>query len=124
VPAILVVEDSFAMRSFVRASLEELEGLDVSVAENGFEALRILPRRRFDLILTDINMPDINGLELIRFVRQSEQHRETPIIIISTDTSPRDRERAVALGATDYLVKPFTAEALREVVGRQLRVAH
>ncbi|MBI2895267.1 MAG: response regulator [Deltaproteobacteria bacterium] len=119
-PAILVVEDSPAMRAFVRASLEPIESCDVALAENGFEALRVLPRRRYDLIVTDINMPDINGLELIRFVRQSESHRDVPIVIISTDASPRDRERAIALGATDYLVKPFSADDLRAVVEKRL----
>lgn len=118
--AILVVEDSSAMRAFVRASLEPIAGCEVAVAENGFEALRVLPRRHYDLILTDINMPDINGLELIRFVRRSESHRHTPIVIISTDGSARDRERALALGATEYVVKPFTAEGLRAIVERQL----
>lgn len=121
--AILVVEDSPAMRSFVRASLEGIDGCEVLLAANGFEALRVLPRRRYDVIVTDINMPDINGLELIRFVRASELHRETPIVIISTDAAERDRERALALGADEYVVKPFTAEELRAIVERRLASA-
>jgi two-component system, chemotaxis family, chemotaxis protein CheY len=120
VSAILVVEDSPAMRSFVRASLETIAGCEILLAANGFEALRVLPRRRYDVIVTDINMPDINGLELIRFVRASELHRDTPIVIISTDGAERDRERALRLGADEYVVKPFTAEALRAIVERQL----
>jgi len=120
VSAILVVEDSAAMRSFVRACLEELDGCEVLLASNGFEALRVLPRRRYDLIVTDINMPDINGLELIRFVRVSELHRDTPIVIISTDRGEKDRERALALGANEYVIKPFSAEQLRGIVQRQL----
>jgi two-component system, chemotaxis family, chemotaxis protein CheY len=108
------------MRSFVRACLEGLDGCEVTLAANGFEALRALPRRQIDLIVTDINMPDINGLELIRFVRVSEVHRDTPIVIISTDGGERDRERAMALGANEYVCKPFTAEQLRAIVERQL----
>ena len=108
------------MRSFVRACLEELAGCEILLAANGFEALRILPRRRYDLIVTDINMPDINGLELIRFVRVSELHRDTPIVIISTDGAERDRERALALGANDYVTKPFSADELRGIVERHL----
>lgn len=108
------------MRSFVRASLESIDGCEVLLAANGFEALRVLPRRRYDLIVTDINMPDINGLELIRFVRASELHRETPIVIISTDGAERDRERAMQLGADEYVVKPFTADELRAIVERRL----
>jgi len=90
--------------------------MQVSEAQSGFDALRILPRERFDLLLVDINMPNINGLELISFIRRSETHRDTPLLIISTEASERDRERAMTLGATAYLAKPFTAEALAEAV--------
>jgi len=108
------------MRAFVQASLEGIAGCELQLAANGFEALRALPRRRYDVIVTDINMPDINGLELIRFIRTSDVHRTTPIVVISTDGSARDRDRALALGAQDYLVKPFGAEDLRRVVDRAL----
>lgn len=117
------------MRALVRAMLEDPEfadglgGIEVSEASCGFEAMRLLPRGRFALVVTDINMPDINGLELIRFVRASELHRETPIVIISTDAAERDRERALALGADEYVVKPFTAEELRAIVERRLASA-
>src|SRR5687767_13148539 len=105
-PRILVVEDSFSMRSFVRTTLEsEASGLaevEVVEAQSGFDALRLLPRGPYDLVITDINMPDINGLELISFIRKSEQHRATPILIISTQGSERDRERGMSLGADAY----------------------
>jgi two-component system chemotaxis response regulator CheY len=119
---VLVVEDSPAMRAFVRAALEE-GGLDVSEARNGFEALRLLPRERFDLVVTDINMPDIHGLELIALMRKSDAHRTTPVIIVSTEGSERDRDRGMALGANAYLSKPFEPEALRDAVQRVLRGA-
>ncbi|MGE0784504.1 MAG: response regulator [Sandaracinaceae bacterium] len=110
---VLVVEDSSAMRAFVRAALEEGDIVQQVVeAASGFEALRILPRERFDLAIVDINMPDVNGLELIRFMRQSDAHRETPLLIISSEASARDRERGLSLGANGYLAKPFTAEQL------------
>lgn len=110
---ILVVEDSSAMRAFVRAALEEAEVVrEVVEASSGFEALRILPRESFDLAVVDINMPDVNGLELIRFMRGSEAHKETPLLVISSEASERDRERGLSLGANAYLAKPFTAEAL------------
>ena len=117
---ILVVEDSFSMRSFVRSALEsggaEFEGIDIVEAAGGFEALRLLPRGPYDLVVTDINMPDINGLELIQFIRSNEHHRSTPILLISTQSSERDRERGLLLGANGYLVKPFTPEELRSRV--------
>jgi two-component system chemotaxis response regulator CheY len=119
VPKILVVEDSFAMRSFVRTALEsggDLGDVDVVEASGGFEALRLLPRGPYDLVVTDVNMPDINGLELIQFVRNNEHHRATPILLISTQSSERDRTRALALGADGYVAKPFTPEELRSRV--------
>ena len=77
---ILVVEDSSAMRAFVRAALEEAEIVrEVVEAASGFEALRVLPREAFELAIVDINMPDVNGLELIRFMRGSEAHKRTPL---------------------------------------------
>jgi len=122
-PRILVVEDSFSMRAFVRSTLEmdsTLEGVEVVEAASGFDALRLLPRGRYDLVITDINMPDINGLELVRFMRQSEAHRSTPVLLISTQSSERDRERGLSLGANSYLAKPFSPEALQKEAGRYL----
>ncbi|HEY0468589.1 MAG TPA: response regulator, partial [Polyangiaceae bacterium] len=114
---ILVVEDSASMRSFVRNALESdprsPAGVDVVEASSGFEALRLLPRGPYDLVITDINMPDINGLELISFIRKSESHKTTPVLIISTQSSERDRARGLSLGANGYLIKPFSQEALQ-----------
>ena len=117
---VLVVEDSAAMRTFIASTIEEIEGVAASQAGSGFEALKMLPQRQFDLVITDINMPDINGLELIRFIRDNDRYRATPLIIISTESSQRDRERGLALGANAYLVKPFEPEALKEAVERYL----
>ena len=118
---VLVVEDSAAMRTFIESTNEELDGVAASQAGSGFEALKILPQRQFDMVITDINMPDINGLELIRFIRDNERYRTTPLIIISTESSQRDRERGLALGANAYLVKPFEPEELKETVERYLK---
>jgi two-component system chemotaxis response regulator CheY len=124
---VLVVEDSAAMRSFVRAALES-EGdsasdgpIEVVEASSGFEALRLLPRGPYDCVVTDINMPDINGLELVNFIRKSEHHRNTPLIIISTQASERDKLRGIALGADSYLAKPFEADDLRKLVVAHLQ---
>jgi two-component system chemotaxis response regulator CheY len=117
---ILLVEDSAAMRTYVRASLEGTpdlgDDLEIVEAASGFDALRLLPRASYDLVITDINMPDINGLELVRFVRKSERHREIPLLIISTQSSEKDRDRGLALGADWFLAKPFTPEELRHAV--------
>ncbi len=114
---ILIVEDSETMRSLLAASLEDLDiPVKISEASSGFEALRILPREDFDLVVTDINMPDINGLELVSFVRSNERYRSIPLVIVSTEGSSRDRDKGLGLGADAYLVKPFEPEALRQIV--------
>ena len=120
---VLIVEDSLSMRTFVRSALEAETGfgeVEVVEASSGFDALRLLPRGPYDLVITDINMPDINGLELVQFIRKSERHRETPILLISTQSSERDRERGLSLGANAYLAKPFTPELLRQEAARFL----
>ena len=124
VPRILIVEDSPTMRSLLTSSLEELEGA-VKIVEvgSGFEALRHLPRERFDLIVTDINMPDINGLELVSFVKNNAAYRDIPLVIVSTERSERDRDKGLGLGADAYLVKPFEPEALRDIARRLLEGA-
>lgn len=113
---ILVADDSPTMRSLIVSTLDALEEFELIEATNGFEAMRALPREKVDLVLTDINMPDINGLELIRFVRSNPLYKETPLIIISTEGSDKDREKGLALGADAYLVKPFKPEDLQQLV--------
>jgi two-component system chemotaxis response regulator CheY len=118
---ILIVEDSATMRSLLVSTLAELGiAAKITEASSGFEALRLLPREAFDLILTDINMPDINGLELVSFVKGNAVYRRIPLVIISTEGSERDRQRGLALGADAYLVKPFEPESLRDVIAALL----
>ena len=125
-----MVEDSASTRSLVRAILEDpapeararLGPLEVTEAQSGFDAMRLLPRARYDLIITDINMPDVNGLELISFIRKSEHYRTTPLVIISTQATERDVERGRKLGADAYVPKPFDPELLRETCARLLAV--
>lgn len=121
---ILLVEDSASTRSFIRSALEaELTGvgpIEIVEASSGFDALRLLPRGHYELVITDINMPDINGLELIQFIRRSDRHKATPLVIISTQASERDRERGLSLGANDFLAKPLTSDQLVSTVQRLL----
>ena len=122
---ILIVEDSETMRSLLAASLEDLDiPVKITEAPSGFEALRILPREDFDLVVTDINMPDINGLELLSFVRSNERYRSIPLVIVSTEGSSRDRDKGLGLGADAYLAKPFEPEALRQIVRDLLAGRH
>ena len=115
-PRILIVEDSPTMRALLSSALEELEGsVKIVEAESGFEALRLLPRERWDLIVTDVNMPDINGLELVSFAKGNAAYANVPLIIVSTEGSDRDRAKGIELGADAYLVKPFEPEDLRGI---------
>lgn len=115
---VLVVEDSASMRNLLVTTVEGLGGIRVVAAANGFDALKLLPRGDFDLIITDINMPDINGLELIRFIKQHPRYVNTPLVIVTSEGSEQDRDRGLALGVDDYLVKPFEpAELQRRVRG-------
>jgi two-component system chemotaxis response regulator CheY len=103
----------------VRAILEDpafsgaVGAVEITEAQSGFDAMRLLPRARYDLIITDINMPDVNGLELIHFIRKSENYRTTPLLIISTQATERDVERGKKLGADAYVPKSFSPELLR-----------
>ena len=108
------------MRALIVSTISAMGDYQTVEAANGFEALRILPREKVDLIITDINMPDINGLELVSFIRSNENYRETPLFIISTEGSERDREKGLALGANAYLVKPFAPDHLQALIREYL----
>jgi two-component system, chemotaxis family, chemotaxis protein CheY len=120
---VLIVEDSTASREFIASTIEQIEGLETICTGSGFEALKLLPRHRFDLIITDINMPDINGLELINFVKKNPNYRETPLIIVTAEGREQDRERGLELGATEFLVKPLAPDHLSSLVRRYLKLA-
>jgi len=107
-------------RSLVRAVASEVEDVETFEAQSGFEALKMLPARKYDLIITDINMPDINGLELVSFVKKDERYNNIPMLIISTERSEVDKKRGMEIGADAYLSKPFTAEELSEMIQRFL----
>ena len=115
---VLLVEDSRAVRSFVCSILESAGDYDVHEVENGFEALRALPRTDYALIVTDVNMPDVNGIELTRFVRGQAKLADIPVLVISTDASHPDTERAMAAGANAFLAKPFTAAQFLDALAR------
>ena len=120
---ILIVEDSKASRELITATVESIPGLEALSTSSGLEALKLLPRHTFSLIITDINMPDINGLELIRFIKQNPALRDTPLFIVTTEGREKDRDRGLALGAAEYLIKPFSPQSLEGLVRRYLKLA-
>ena len=115
---IMIVDDSPAMRAFIRRviGLSELEVADCLEASNGLEALEILGTEKIDAILTDINMPVMDGEEFLRRLSEDESLRPIPVIVVSTDASDCRMERMKTLGARGYLGKPFRPEELRAVI--------
>ena len=114
--SILIVEDSSTTRALIRAIIEEMGDFQTVEARSGFDALKLLPTQDFDLIITDINMPDINGLELINFMKNNPKYRDLPLIIVSTERGEEDKKRGMALGAVAYITKPFNADELQKVI--------
>ena len=118
---VLVVDDSPTMRSLIVTTIEDLDGFEAVEVQNGIEALKILPTRKFDLIITDINMPNINGLEVVSFVKGHPQYKEIPLIIVSTEQGEKEVKKALALGASEYLTKPFHPDTLTKIVKKVLK---
>ena len=118
----LVVEDSKTMRAMLAESLTRIPGMEVVEAENGLAGIRALATQQFDLVVTDVNMPVMDGLKLVRHVRGDPRHEKTPIVIITTESAPNDRDRAMALGANAYIEKPIQAPRVIRAVKRLLEV--
>ena len=121
VKTILIVEDSATTRALIRSVVEEIGDFETVEASSGFEALKMLPQHEYDILITDINMPDINGLELVSFVRNSPIYNHLPIIIVSTERSEEDKNRGMLLGANAYITKPFNFFELQEVIKKIIR---
>jgi two-component system chemotaxis response regulator CheY len=121
---ILIVDDSPAMRTFIRRVVR-LSGIEVDryfEAGNGAEALEQLAANQVDAVLTDINMPVMDGEEFVRKMRENEPTKSIPVIVISTDATTNRIHTMQALGAIGYLEKPFGPEQLRNELDRVLGV--
>ena len=119
---VLVVDDSSTTRALIVSAIEEMEGFETIEAPNGFEALKRIPQQPLDLILTDINMPDINGLEIVHFVKHHPDYQSIPMIIVSTEGSDEDVKRGLDLGAAAYVKKPFEPDDLKSTIRRLVNV--
>jgi len=112
----LVVEDSPTMRQLIGFSLRRFSDCRILEAVDGADALRKLTTQKVDVVLTDINMPIMDGLKLISIVRSNPATRDLPIVIMTTEGAEEDRRRGLALGANAYISKPIdTAELVRTV---------
>jgi two-component system, chemotaxis family, chemotaxis protein CheY len=123
---VLIVDDSPVMRSFIRRVLT-VSGLDIGQplqAENGARALELLRDQPVDLVLTDINMPEMTGEELLRTMQADPALSRTPVVVVSTDARLDRVDQMVSLGARGYITKPFTPEGLKTEVERVLGVTY
>jgi two-component system chemotaxis response regulator CheY len=119
---VLVVEDSPTMRQLIVFALKRIRGLKITEANDGVDGLKKISAEKFDLILTDINMPIMDGLKLVSLVRNDPTHKEVPIVIITTEGATEDKDRAMAIGANDYITKPIQTIKIIEVTKRLLNL--
>jgi len=116
---VLVVDDSSTVRKFVSIALE-MQGFDVTTATDGMDALEKIPQKTVDLIITDLNMPIMDGLEFIRTLRENPTYNDIPIIILTSLTDEATRAEGASLRVASYLTKPFSIEKLQYEVAKYL----
>ncbi len=116
---ILVVDDSPTIRKFVSVALS-LKGFEILSCADGMEAIEILPTKKVDLLITDLNMPNVDGFELISSIRKNNDYREIPIIVLSYLGDTEDIQKGLECGANSYLVKPFDPERIVHEVSKYL----
>jgi len=117
--SIISIDDSSTMRRMVAFTLKGA-GYDVLEASDGAEALKVLKGRTVDLVISDINMPNMDGLELTRQLRSQPMFSRTPILLLTTESDPSKKAEGRAAGATGWIVKPFSQDQLLAIVGKVL----
>ena len=117
----LVVDDFSTMRRIVRGLLKEMGCNDVTEAEDGAAALQLLKVQRFDFVVSDINMPNMNGFELLKAIKADETLRHLPVLMVTAEARKEDIVLAAQSGAAGYIVKPFSKATLEEKVQRILQ---
>lgn len=116
---VLIADDSPSIRKFISFALT-MDGYDVISASDGMEAIEKIPTSKVDLVITDLNMPNIDGFELIKVIRGNQDLKEVPIIILSSLSSNEDIEHGLSCGANSYLVKPFNPKRIQYEVSKYL----
>ncbi len=114
---ILVVDDSATVRKFASISLT-MQGFQIVTADDGMDALEKLPMQNIDLVITDLNMPNMDGFEFIKSLRENPQYKELPIIILSSLSDEVNKAKGRELGVHAYLVKPFSLERIQYEVSK------
>ena len=116
----LVVDDSASMRQLITFAMQ-YAGYDVLLAENGKDALDKLSSTRVDMVITDLNMPDMDGIELITHLRSMPDYKFVPIVMLTTEAQEEKKRQGKAAGASGWIVKPFTPDQLLSVVRKFIK---
>ena len=111
---VLIVDDFATMRRIVKNILRQLGFTDISEADDGKTALQALKKEKFDLILSDWNMPEMPGIELLKAVKSDDELKDIPFLMVTAEAEKGNIVEAVKLGVSNYIVKPFTAETMNE----------
>jgi two-component system chemotaxis response regulator CheY len=111
----LIVDDSATMRNMIKAVMDDM-GFESITAQDGEKALKILGEKTVDIIITDINMPNMDGIELIKHLREQKNSKFTPILVITTEGGANVKEAGKKAGASGWIVKPFNPDSLKAAV--------
>jgi len=120
---VLVVDDSPTMRQLIVFALNRIPDLQIEEAGDGVAALKKLSSEHFDLLLTDVNMPILDGLKLVSLIRNDPQYKSLPVVVVTTEGAQLDRERAIAIGANEYITKPIQTARIIEVARQLLKLS-
>lgn len=118
--SIITVDDSSTMRRIIKNTLQRLGFETILEAGNGIEALEVMSKNKIDMIVTDWNMPEMDGLTFVKAVRAKDEYKDLPILMITTEAAKEDILTALRSGVNNYVVKPFTPETLQEKVFKLL----
>ncbi|MGC8768371.1 response regulator [Calditerrivibrio sp.] len=117
---IITVDDSSTMRRIIKNTLQKLGFSNILEAGNGIEGLDVLAKNKVDLVITDWNMPEMDGLTFVKSIRAKPEYKELPILMVTTEAAKEDILTALRSGVNNYIVKPFTPETLQEKVFKLL----
>ncbi|ADR18845.1 MAG: response regulator [Calditerrivibrio nitroreducens] len=117
---IITVDDSSTMRRIIKNTLQKLGFSNILEAGNGIEGLDVLAKNKVDLVITDWNMPEMDGLTFVKAIRAKPEYKELPILMVTTEAAKEDILTALRSGVNNYIVKPFTPETLQEKVFKLL----
>jgi DNA-binding response OmpR family regulator len=116
-PVILLIDDEKSYAKVIKEALE-FNGVEVLLAHNAMDALNLFQQVTPDLILLDVMMPEVDGLSLLRWIREHSENEKLPIHVVSAKSQPDDRKAAIEAGANGFLAKPFTVQEMRDVIGQ------